>query len=200
VLSQASNAVTGISAALASSIAARQPLRYAGYVYDAHSATYYLSARHYDPATARFLSKDPARDDGDESAYQYCAGDPVGRVDPSGEWAERYTCAARGPNSFRVKMGWPFLSKGYCLAFAADLVFKLGTRGQYKKMGVQRIAVESYAHAVAHYAGKAAVATRIMRKLGAELRNRGSEAHVNNNERRVMVRRFYTVWGLGPNI
>ncbi|MDY0087959.1 MAG: RHS repeat-associated core domain-containing protein [Coriobacteriia bacterium] len=85
VLSQASNAVTGISAALASAIAARQPLRFAGYVYDAHSATYYLSARHYDPATMRFLSKDPARDDGEESAYQYCAGDPVGKVDPSGE-------------------------------------------------------------------------------------------------------------------
>ena len=63
----------------------RQPLRYAGYAYDAHSATYYLSARHYDPATARFLTKDPARDDGEESAYQYCAGDPVGSVDPTGE-------------------------------------------------------------------------------------------------------------------
>jgi RHS repeat-associated protein len=84
VLSQASNAVTGVSAVLASSIAARQPLRFAGYVYDTHSATYYLSARHYDPATMRFLTKDPARDDGEESAYQYCAGDPVGKVDPSG--------------------------------------------------------------------------------------------------------------------
>jgi hypothetical protein len=33
----------------------------------------------------RFLTKDPARDDGEESAYQYCAGDPVGKVDPGGE-------------------------------------------------------------------------------------------------------------------
>ncbi|MBE0418382.1 MAG: RHS repeat-associated core domain-containing protein, partial [Coriobacteriia bacterium] len=45
---------------------------------------YYLSQRHYDPATMRFLTKDPARDDGEESAYQYCAGDPVGKVDPTG--------------------------------------------------------------------------------------------------------------------
>ncbi|MBE0417834.1 MAG: RHS repeat-associated core domain-containing protein [Coriobacteriia bacterium] len=84
VLSQETNAVTGITADEAAAIAARQPLRYAGYTYDAHSATYYLSARHYDPATMRFLTKDPARDDGEESAYQYCAGDPVGKVDPTG--------------------------------------------------------------------------------------------------------------------
>ena len=87
VLSQTAQAVSGITAMLAGQIATRQPLRYAGYVYDAHSATYYLSARHYDPATMRFLTKDPARDDGEESAYQYCAGDPVGRVDPTGEAA-----------------------------------------------------------------------------------------------------------------
>jgi len=35
----------------------------------------------------RFLSKDPARADGEESAYQYCAGDPVGKVDPTGLWS-----------------------------------------------------------------------------------------------------------------
>jgi RHS repeat-associated protein len=88
VLSQDSNAVTGITSAAASAIRDRQPLRYAGYAYDAHSATDYLSARHYAPATMRFLTKDPARDDGEESAYQYCAGDPVGRVDPTGEVAQ----------------------------------------------------------------------------------------------------------------
>ena len=85
VLTQATNTVGAITAGLASAIGTRQPLRYAGYAYDAHSATYYLSQRHYDPATMRFLTKDPARDDGEESAYQYCAGDPVGKVDPTGE-------------------------------------------------------------------------------------------------------------------
>ncbi|MBE0417837.1 MAG: RHS repeat-associated core domain-containing protein [Coriobacteriia bacterium] len=85
MLSQDTNAVTGITPDVAAAIATRQPLRYAGYVYDAHSGTYYLSARHYDPATARFLTKDPARDDGEESAYQYCAGDPVGSVETTDE-------------------------------------------------------------------------------------------------------------------
>lgn len=46
----------------------------------------YLSARYYDPATCQFITKDPAKADGEESAYQYCGGDPVGKVDPSGRW------------------------------------------------------------------------------------------------------------------
>jgi RHS repeat-associated protein len=80
-----------INSTLAAQIAARQVLRYAGYVYDSDigtstCGTYYLSARHYDPATRQFLSKDPAKADGEESAYQYCGGEPVGMVDPSGEY------------------------------------------------------------------------------------------------------------------
>ena len=75
---------TVISAALAQKIAQRQVLRYAGYCYDSESGMYYLSARHYDPATRLFLSKDPSRDDGEESSYQYCRGNPVGSIDPTG--------------------------------------------------------------------------------------------------------------------
>jgi RHS repeat-associated protein len=72
-------------------------LRYAGYVYDDESGLYYCSARYYDPVTCQFISKDPARADGEESAYQYCGGDPVGKVDPSGEFAIQ----------FRWPAGWP---------------------------------------------------------------------------------------------
>ena len=69
---------------LAKTIAQRQVLRYAGYCYDSESGMYYLSARHYDPATRQFLSKDLSRNDGEQSAYQYCWGNPVGNVDPTG--------------------------------------------------------------------------------------------------------------------
>jgi len=79
-----SQAVLGISLAQASAITSRQALRYAGYVYDPESSMYYCSARHYDPLTMQFISKDPARADGEESAYQYCGGDPVNNSDPSG--------------------------------------------------------------------------------------------------------------------
>jgi RHS repeat-associated protein len=82
-----SRATTKVPAALAAQIAERNVLRYAGYCYDEMSGLYYLSQRYYDPESACFISKDPARADGEESAYQYCAGDPVGSVDPSGLWS-----------------------------------------------------------------------------------------------------------------
>jgi len=77
-------AAGSVGTTLAATIAIRQPLRYAGYVWDEESETYYLSARTYDPETRQFLTKDPAKDDGEESAYQYCGGDSVGNVDPTG--------------------------------------------------------------------------------------------------------------------
>ncbi|MBE0418164.1 MAG: RHS repeat-associated core domain-containing protein, partial [Coriobacteriia bacterium] len=107
VLSQDTNAVTGITSDVAAAIADRQPLRYAGYTYDAHSATYYLSQRHYDPATMRFLTKDPARDDGEESAYQYCGGDPVGKADPSGlRWTYHYGNRVKATFWSAIAEGW----------------------------------------------------------------------------------------------
>jgi RHS repeat-associated protein len=69
--------------AVADAIATRQPLRYASYCYDSESGLYYLSARHYDPKTAQFLSKDPIKSD-ELSPFQYCAGNPATDVDPSG--------------------------------------------------------------------------------------------------------------------
>jgi RHS repeat-associated protein len=65
-------------------LALRQPLRYAGYAFDSHSGLYYCSQRYYDPVTMQWMTKDPAKADGEESAYQYCGGNPVGKVDPSG--------------------------------------------------------------------------------------------------------------------
>lgn len=76
----------GLSAPDAAMIAAIQPLRYAGYSFDAFSGLYYLSARYYDPASCQFVSKDPAKADGEESSYQYCRGDPIGGTDPSGRY------------------------------------------------------------------------------------------------------------------
>ena len=79
---QATASIT--DANLAKTISERQVLRYAGYCFDSESGLYYLSARHYDPTTRQFLSKDLSRNDGEQSAYQYCLGNPVGLVDPTG--------------------------------------------------------------------------------------------------------------------
>ena len=76
-----------VNATLAGQIAGRQILRYAAYAYDAESGLYYCSARYYDPATRQWTTGDPAKADGEESAYQYCGGEPVGGVDASGRYA-----------------------------------------------------------------------------------------------------------------
>jgi len=54
------------------------------YFFDQETNLYHLSQRYYDPETFSFLSKDPAKADGEESTYQYCGGDPVNFVDLSG--------------------------------------------------------------------------------------------------------------------
>ena len=77
-------ATTLITLAQAQEISDAQPLRYAGYVWDAETGLYYCSQRYYDPTTASFISRDPAKADGEKSPYLYCAGEPVGGVDPSG--------------------------------------------------------------------------------------------------------------------
>ncbi len=76
-----------ISLDVAEKIAQRQVLRYAGYCYDSETGMYYLSARHYDPATRQFLSKDLSRNDGEQSAYQYCGGNPIKNTNPTGYWS-----------------------------------------------------------------------------------------------------------------
>ena len=82
IWTQTTSLITDIN--LANAIATRQPLRYASYCFDSESGMYYLSSRHYDPATRQFLSKDLSRNDGEQSAYQYCLGNPVANVDPTG--------------------------------------------------------------------------------------------------------------------
>ena len=73
-------------------LAARNPLRYRAYYYDTHSALYYLPARYYDPASARFLLPDPApASAGDPRTldrYMYCTGDPVNYYDPTGAYLD----------------------------------------------------------------------------------------------------------------
>ncbi|MDO8963249.1 MAG: RHS repeat-associated core domain-containing protein [Coriobacteriia bacterium] len=90
-------------------IADAQALRYAGYVYDEFSGLYYCSARYYDPATCQFISRDPAEADGEESAYQYCGGDPVGKVDPSGLYTKFSSIAVKADYKIHlaIEYTWP---------------------------------------------------------------------------------------------
>jgi len=61
---------------------------YRGEQYDPDLSLYYLRARYYNPATGRFVSRDPL--DGDATdpktlhKYLYASGDPIDRLDPAG--------------------------------------------------------------------------------------------------------------------
>jgi len=61
---------------------------YKGEEYDSNLGLYYLRARYYNPATGRFMSRDPLdgqlTDPKSLHKYLYADGDPVNGVDPMG--------------------------------------------------------------------------------------------------------------------
>jgi RHS repeat-associated protein len=59
---------------------------YAGTLYNADSGLYLTKHRAYDPASGRFLSRDPVGEYGDPvgNLYAYAGGNPISLTDPSG--------------------------------------------------------------------------------------------------------------------
>jgi RHS repeat-associated protein len=56
-----------------------------GYYDDRESGLYFLKARYYDPASGKFISRDPKGfEAGDANLYRYVSNDPVNAIDPSG--------------------------------------------------------------------------------------------------------------------
>ena len=62
--------------------------KYTGEQFDPITQQYYLRARFYNPALARFLQEDTYRGDG-LNLYAYCANNPVRYVDPSGHQCDK---------------------------------------------------------------------------------------------------------------
>ena len=73
---------------LATSLGAKQPFRYRGYVYDTETQWYYLQSRYYDPNTCRFISNDIYLSTGQgvigHNSYAYCGNNPIHRIDDEG--------------------------------------------------------------------------------------------------------------------
>jgi len=72
---------------LSSSGSTPTPFGYAGawgYQEDVDSELKLLGHRYYDPATGRFLTRDPIKDG--RNWYGYCENNPMGWIDPSGLW------------------------------------------------------------------------------------------------------------------
>ena len=69
-----------------------QPYTYTGREFDSEIGLLYYRARSYDPASGRFLGKDPIGfGGGDVNLYNYVAGNPLTNTDPSG-LAKRVDC------------------------------------------------------------------------------------------------------------
>jgi RHS repeat-associated protein len=63
-----------------------QPWRLAGHYFDEETGLHYTVARYLAPELGRFLTMDPLRAEGGSlNFYAYCDGDPVNRLDPTGE-------------------------------------------------------------------------------------------------------------------
>ena len=70
-----------------SSGATTNPFRFVGqpgYYYDSALSQYYVRARHYNPATARWLSADPIGLAGGPNLFAYVQNDPLQMIDASG--------------------------------------------------------------------------------------------------------------------
>ena len=74
--------ILSVTGSLASTVGAKNPIRYRGYYYDTETELYYLNSRYYDPETGRFISPDVVAEGG--NLYTYCTNDPVNRSDDSG--------------------------------------------------------------------------------------------------------------------
>ena len=83
------------------------PFKYVGAfgVMDEGNGLLYMRARYYDPATGRFISKDPIGWAGGLNLYAYTGNNPVNRIDPTG----LYDFTEFGkPISLPVEPTWPY--------------------------------------------------------------------------------------------
>jgi len=62
-------------------------LRFAGQIYDTETGLHYNWFRDYDPATGRYIESDPIGLEGGLNTYAYVGSNPLGYVDPAGEFA-----------------------------------------------------------------------------------------------------------------
>jgi len=91
---------------------ANNSILYAGYQYDKETGLYYLNARMYDPATARFLQEDTYTGDRTDplslNLYTYCHNEPLMYSDPTGhrevtERDEKNMGGGAPPSSEKIK-------------------------------------------------------------------------------------------------
>jgi len=129
--------------------ASRSPSVYRGEQYDSDLGLYYLRARYYNPATGRFLSRDP--EDGKAwipaslHKYLYANGDPINGRDPSGrddevEYGFLYKEVAVGTSAEVTKLG---ITIALCYLTMGHSIYELSkemTTGNWTMLAIETFA------------------------------------------------------------
>ncbi|AKT39594.1 RHS repeat-associated core domain-containing protein [Chondromyces crocatus] len=104
-----------------------QPFGFAGGLYDPDTHLVRFGARDYDPETSRWTAKDPLLfDGGDANLYAYALGDPMNRIDPTGNYAEAVKWFGVGVGIFQAPLLLPAVTAttgilGLCLIMSVAL-------------------------------------------------------------------------------
>lgn len=131
-----------------------QPWRLCGHYHDEETGLHYVLARYYDPVLGRYLSRDPLFfEGGSANLYIYCDGDPLNRVDPTGQFiftailigAAVGAVIGAGIEAYRQHKQNGEITDGWAVAKAAGLGAVIGAIGG----GVGAAAEGAFAVAVA---------------------------------------------------
>ena len=117
---------------LGSNANSTNPFRFAGEYWEAHSGTYYLRARNYNPRTGRFLSPDPFWNTGNmtdsplailqaANLYVYTMNNPIRWIDPSGLKALDPTTQALRDRFIATEYGGRVNAREYALSQGATV-------------------------------------------------------------------------------
>ncbi len=76
------------------------PFRFQSKYYDAETGLYYFGYRYYDPASCKWLCRDPLQEQGGINLTAYCSNDPVNKIDPLGLALYAFDGTCNHPNDF----------------------------------------------------------------------------------------------------
>lgn len=162
-----------------------------------------MQSRYYNPEWGRFINEDDVKILEltrevrlGHNLFAYCLNNFVNNSDPSGYWPRWWRI--RGFKStwdgFGVNVNHRFLSKWFCLAFAARIrKYRHSFKYSYgiNRMSTFRIAVEVYAYAVGYYYGRTANFISF-RRFGNRWIDQGKYVNCNYNDK--WARKYYAIW------
>ena len=126
-----------------------------------------------------------------ENLWEDCNKKTIKEKDAEGGWAQNYSGFKWTNKGFNLYVSKAFLSKTFCLTYAADIL-RLKRTLIYKHMTQNRMAVELYFQAVVYYS------TSLLKRLGVNqktinsLNKSARYMEINYDDNRVAF--FYLAW------